>query len=260
VKRAAAGLGALFVAGAATIAPAYASTTYEGAVKFGYAITTAFTAHITNDYAVGVTSFQQGISNIQTTGSGSCTANSGDTEGPFALSFKTITVSSAGPTACNYQNAIGISVNTNDTNGFNIYESLDATATPSYYGICVTVDHGGTPSSPNTPNSTNNAGGPAVGTFNAASQLTACSAGTLLLPAPAAVTNAGLGGDAALVSAPPAGAYVASGSVPATALYTYATKTSGTVYYGQDVQLNLSTNAPATTAATHAIILYFVPS
>jgi hypothetical protein len=256
VKRAAAALGALLTAGALTTGPACASTKYEGAAQFNYTIQTSFVVHIDNDYAPGNPSFQQGVGTILTSGSGSCTGSSGDTLGSFTLSFKTITTSSAGPTGCLYQQGVGISVNSNDSNGYNIYESLDVTTAPSYYGVCVAIDHGGSPS-PNAPNTSSSLTG--VGTFTS-DVLTSCASGGILLgPAPAAVTNPGTGGDAALLTAPPAGAYVASGSVPSTAVWTYATKTSGTIFYGQDVQLNVNSDAPSGTAA-HAIILYFVPS
>jgi hypothetical protein len=258
VKRVAAGLGALFIAGAAAAGPACASTKYEGAAQYTYTIQTSFTAHIDNDYAPGNPSFQQGVGTILTSGSGTCTSSSGDTLGSYTLSFKTITLSSAGPTACLYQEGIGMSVNSNDSNGYDIYESLDTTTTTTYYGICVAVDHGGLPSV-NAPNTSGSLSG--VGTFNAGDQLTACATGGILIgPAPAAVTNPGTGGDAALLTAPPAGAYVASGALPATALFTYSTKTGGTIFYGEDVQLNLSSDAPSGTAITHALIIYFVPA
>lgn len=263
MKRAAAALGALFIAGAVTVAPASALATSEGAAKFVYSVPISFTVQLQNDYAPGNPNLTtQGAGTILTSGSGTCTGTSSDTIGTYTLSFKTVTPSSAGPTACLYQQGIGFSVDSNDTNGYTVYESLDVTTAPTYYGICVGIDNGGTPS-PNAPNTAGVLA--AVGTFTA-NVLTGCATGgTLLPPAPAAVTNADTAGAAALLTAPPTGAYVASGQGALTALWTYNTiYTGGTVtdtgFFGEDVQLNVSTNAPSGTNQSHAIILYFVSS
>jgi hypothetical protein len=246
-----------------TLAPAGARATSEGAAKFVYSVPISFTVQLENDYAPGNPSFSQGAGTILTSGSGTCTGTSGDTMGSYVLSFKTITPSSAGPTACLYQEGIGFSIDSNDPSGYTVYESLDVTSTPAYYGICVGVDHGGAPS-PNAPNTAGTLS--TVGTFNGSNQLTACgTGGTLLPPAPGAVTNAGAGGPAALLTAPPTGAYVASGVGSLTALWTYGSiYTGGTVtdtgFFGEDVQLNVSANAPSGAGQFHAIILYFVSS
>jgi len=245
-----------------TLAPAGARATSEGAAKFVYSVPISFTVQLENDYAPAT--FGQGAGTILTSGSGTCTGTSGDTEGSYVLSFKTITPSSAGPTACLYQEGIGFSIDSNDPSGYSVYESLDVTSTPTYYGICVGIDHSGGTPSPNAPNTAGTLS--TVGTFNASNQLTACgTGGTLLPPAPGAVTNADVGGPAALLTAPPTGAYVASGVGSLTALWTYGSIYNGgsvadTAYYGEDVQLNVSANAPSGAGQSHAIILYFVSS
>jgi len=261
VKRAIAGLGALIIAGA-TLAPVMAaSTTYEGAVKFTYTIPASFTAVLAVDYKTGQASFSTAAAaSVQTSGtagSGTCsTPGTPDAFNSYALSFGTITPST-GVTGCNYQQGIGISVNTNDANGYAIYETLDVSAAPSNYGICVYSD--GATATATTPSSTN-AGPPGAATFNGSNVATACaSGGTLLGPASGTIANAGLGGAVTLESSSPPGAN-ASTAPSSGALWTVSagTPATGTNFYGEDVQLDIPPAAPSVTGAAHAIIVYFV--
>jgi hypothetical protein len=256
VKRAVAALGAIFIAGAAC-APAFASTTEQGAVKFGWTVPASFTAHLASDYKTAQAAFATGTGTIQTStsaGSGTCTTPATDAFNSFALTFGTITPGT-GSTGCNYQNAIGMSVNTNDANGYNIYETLDVTSAPSNYGVCIFTD--GATATATTPASTQGTA-PAAATFNASNVATACGGtGTLLGPASGTVTNPGVGGDASLT---PTGANAST--VPSTgAIFTVAagTPATGTNFYGEDVQLNIPSSAPSVTNAAHAVIIYFVP-
>jgi hypothetical protein len=259
VKRAVAGLGALLIAGAVTLAPAGASTTYEGAVKFGWTITPSFTAHLASNVKSASAAFATGTANaIQTSGTGTCASTLGaDVYSTYTLSFGNISPGAAGATACNYQNGIGISVLTNDTSGYTIYETLDSTTAPTTdYGICV-FPASATPATTTTtsPNST----APAAGTFTG-DTLTACGgAGKLLGPASGTVNNAGVAGDATVITAPPTGAYTTT--VPTTgSIFSVASPASTTTTYflGEDVQLNVSSAASSGTFS-HAIIVYFVP-
>jgi len=254
VKRAVAGLGALLITGA-MFAPAMAVTS-TGAVKFGWTVPASFTAHIASDYTKASATFTTGPGTIQTStsaGSGTCTTpSSGDSVTSFSLSFGTITPGTA-VTGCNYQQAIGISVNTNDANGYQIFETLDVTAAPSFYGVCISTD--GATATATTPASTN-ATAPGAATFNASNVATACATGTLLGPASGTVTNPGVGGDvgsagsATDTTTPTSGAFFT---------VTAGTPATGTNFYGEDVQLNIPSAAPSVTNAAHAIILYFVP-
>jgi hypothetical protein len=260
VKRAVAGLGALLIAGAVTLAPAGASTTYEGAVKFGWTITPSFTAHLASNVKAAQAAFATGTANaIQTTttGGGTCASTLGtDVFSTYTLSFGNISPGTA-VTGCNYQNGIGISVLTNDTSGYTIYETLDSTTAPTNdYGICV-FPASATPATTTTtsPNST----APAAGTFTAGA-LTACGgAGKLLGPASGTVVNPGTAGDAAAITAPPTSAYTTT--VPSTgAIFTVASPASTTTTYflGEDVQRTVD-SAAASGTFSHAIIVYFVP-
>jgi hypothetical protein len=229
-------------------------------VKFTYTVPAAFTAHLASDYKTGQAAFATGTGTIQTSttaNSGTCTTPASDAFNSFTLSYGTVTPST-GVTGCNYQNAIGISVNTNDANGYAIYETLDVTSAPSNYGMCLYTD--GATAAATTPASTQ-ATAPGAATFNGSNVETACAgAGILVGPASGTVTNAGTGGDVALLTAPPTGAYAST--VPSTgAVFTVAAgvPATGTNFYGEDVQLNIPPAAPSVTAAAHAIIVYFVP-
>jgi len=257
VKRAVAGLGALLLAGAVSLAPAGASTTYSGAVKFGWTITSSFTAHIASNYATGASSFSTGAGVIQqSAGTGTCTTSATDAFSSYGLTFGAISTGAA-TMGCNYKNAIGISVLTNDTNGYIVYETLGVTTAPTSYGVCIFPD-GNTPTA-TTPASLN-ATAPAGGTFVAT--LTACAgSGIVLGPAPGAVVNPATGGDVALTTNPPTGSYTltaptatsifgASAIVPASTTTTY--------FLGEDVQLNIPPTAASGTFKD-AVIVYFLP-
>jgi len=254
VRKVAAALGALTIAATVSAVPAGAAT-QTGAVKFGWTIPAAFTAHLASDYKTAQSAFATGTGTIQTStsaGSGTCTTPATDAYNSYTLTFGTVTPGT-GATGCNYQNAIGISVNTNDAAGYQVYESLDVTAAPANYGICVYTD--GATATATTPASTNGTA-PGAATFNAGGVATACAgSGTLLGPASGTVTNPGVGGDVGS-----AGSATATG-LPTTAVWTVAagTPATGTNFYGEDVQLDIPTAAPSVTNAAHAIIVYFVP-
>jgi len=267
VKRAAAALGALLIAGA-TMAPAGASTTYEGAVKFGWTITNSFTAHIGTNFTSGAGSLTTGSGTIQTGGGagvGTCPAtSSGDTVATFSLSYGNISAGASATTGCNYKNAIGISVLTNDLNDFLVYETLDVTTLPTTYGVCAFADS--TTLSTTTPTSLNTtAPAAATGTFGSALTCATPSggggAGSFINIAPGSVNNPATGGDVALTGAPPTGAYTTSAPT-ATAVFGTSplvpASTTTTYFLGEDVQLNIPYTA-ASGSQTHAIILYFIP-
>lgn len=252
-RTATAAVGVMIWLGAAT-APSLAAT-QTGAVKFGWTIPAGFTAHLASNYKTGVAAFATGTGTIQqsvSAGSGTCTTTAADAFNSYTLTFGTITPGT-GATGCNFQQGIGISVNTNDANGYAVYESLDVTAAPANYGVCVYSD--GATATATTPSSTQ-ATAPAAATFNAGNVATACAgSGTLLGPATGVVSNAGVGGDVN------SGTNATATGLPGSTLYSVAAgvPATGTNFFGEDVQLNIPSSAPSVTNAAHAIIVYFVP-
>ena len=239
------------------MAPAGASTTYEGAVKFGWTITSSFTAHLASDFKANNATLATGTGVIQqSAGTGTCTTSATDAYNSYTLTFGAISPGAA-TMGCNYQNAIAMSILTNDTNGYKVYETLDTTTLPTSYGVCIFPDSA-TPSV-NTPSS-GNATAPAAGTFGAS--LTACAGtGQVLAVAPGAVVNPGVGGDVALTTAPPTGAYTLT-TPTATTIFGAAAiipaSTTTTYFLGEDVQLNIPSSAASGTF-TQAVIVYFLP-
>ena len=227
----------------------------QGAIKFTWTIPVTFTAHIASNYASGTSAFTTvGAGTIQasTPGTGTCTTPSGDAVGSYTLSFGNISPDGTHVLGCNYQDAIGISVATNDANGYKVYETLDVTTAPTNYGLCINTN--GTTATATLPATTHGTAF-AGGTF-VANVLTGCAgSGILVGPGTATISNAGTGGDVG-------GAGASSTTVPTTgAIFTVAagTPASGTNFYGEDIQLNVPPTAPSVTAAAHAIIIYFVP-
>jgi len=240
-------------------APAFASTVYEGAAKFGYTLSPSLTAHIATNYAPNVASFSTGSGTILTSsGGGSCTSPASDAYNSYTLTFGNITPPTIAGAAvgCLYQNAIGMSINSNDSNGYTIYETLDTTTTPADYGVCVYHDvSNNVPSTTTMPSGQMTAPSAAYFNFPALTIAGCLGYGIQLGNASGTVTNAGNGGDV--------GGSGASATVAPTTNSIYAvpsgTVYTGTVFFGEDVQLNVPIGAPGVTGATHAIIVYFVP-
>jgi len=239
------------------MAPAGAATTYEGAVKFGWTITSSFTAHLASNYTTGAATFSTGAGVIQqSAGTGTCTTSATDTFNSYGLTFGAISTGAA-TMGCNYKNAIGISVLTNDTNGYKVYETLGVTSAPSSYGVCIFPD-GNTPTA-TTPASLN-ATAPAGGTFGAS--LTGCAgSGIVLGPAPGATSPTATGGDVGLACTGTTGSCTTS-TPTATSIFGGAAivpaSTTTTYFLGEDVQLNIPSSA-ASGSFTDAVIVYFIP-
>ena len=179
MKKVAALAASLAIAGLGS-SPAFAAT-QTGAVKFTWTIPVSFTAHIASDYKTGQASFATGTGTVQTStsaGSGTCTTGATDAFNSYTLTFGTVTPGT-GATGCNYQNALGISVNTNDANGYTIGEAIDLAAAPTNWGVCVFSD--GATATATTPASTQGSA-PAAGTFTAGA-LTALRRGRHAAPA-----------------------------------------------------------------------------
>jgi hypothetical protein len=231
-----------------------AAVTSTGSVKYSWTIPAGFTAHIATNYLPGVASFQSGSGTIRqstSAGSGTCTTSAADTYNSFTLTFGALTPGT-GPTGCTYLQGLGISVNTNDANGYAVYEAVDTPNAGAQFGICVFSD-GGTATA-TTPASALSAA-PAAATFSGASA-TGCSGSGVLLPSAAGtITNPGGAGDVG------SGTAARSSALPSSALFSVpaGAPANGTNFYGEDVQLNIPGGAPSLASDTQALIVYFVP-
>lgn len=179
-------------------------------------------------------------------------------EANFTLTFGALTPSKTVPTGCLYKNALAVSVQSNDANGFVVNEYLDSTPTTGV-GICAFPN--GAASFPiaaavgPVPTSAR-AGNPAAATFTGMA-LTSCAAGgTIVPPGSGGVSSGGANpgnpGAAGLEYYSPSGAGVA-----------FVNKAGPTVnggvivsmYGAEDVQVNMAPNALSSPAANTGIYL-----
>jgi hypothetical protein len=245
---------ALLLLGAVSSASASAAITTTGTVKYSWTIPAGFTAHIATNYLPGAATFSTGSGTIRqstSAGSGTCTSTAADAYNSFTLTFGALTPGT-GPTGCTYLQGLGISVNTNDANGYAIYEAVDTPNAGAQFGVCVFPD-GGTASA-STPASSL-AAAPAAATFTGATATGCAGSGVLLNTASGTITNPGGAGDVGSTTA------ARSSALPSAALFSVpaGTPANGTNFYGEDVQLNIPGGAPSLASDTQALIVYFVP-
>ena len=187
---------------------------------------------------------------------GVCAGSGSETN--FTMTFGALTGRSNVSTACLYQNALAVSVQTNDGAGFVVNEYLDAAPT-SGIGICAFPNGAG--AFPFTaaiaPVATSaRSGNPAAGTFTG-NNLTSCAAGGSIVPqgtggASSGGTTPGNPGTIGLEYYSPSGAGLN--------VLTKATETSNAgsivkMYGGQDVQVNLAPGAKSTTAGQTGVYM-----
>ena len=228
---------------------ARASSTYTGGAQIQWTSAATSSLAIVTQYS---TTGTQGtaVPTLLPSAAGVCTG--AGTETGFTLTFGALTRSLAAPTACLYKNAIAIGVQTNDASGFSVSEYLDAAAATGV-GICAYPNGGA--SFPLTPaiapvSASTRSGNPAAGTYTG-QNLTSCAAGGNIIPQ-------GTGGAANAGTVPgnpgTAGLQYYSPSTSGLSLMSMSgpTVNGGAIasFYGaEDVQVNLSPNAPSSTAA-----------
>ena len=248
-------IAAALTAAASMVLPASAASTYTyGSVKLQWNVPLTATLVMHSNYnAAGA--FAGASNTLLPSSAGVCTSQAaGETD--LNLNFGNQAVSAVAGIACTYKNAVAMSLTTNAK--YTVNEYLDtAGEVPAHTGFCA-YPNGGAFGGTGTAAATQSARGadPGVGTFNAGGTLTACAAGGSVIPiAAGAISNAGAAPVAFPGSAGGAytGEYVALGA-PALALITNASPPAGTVWMGEDIQLALDANAPATGAATSAFM------
>jgi hypothetical protein len=228
---------------------AAATVNQYGSVKLQWNVAVAMNAVVHTNYT---SAFANGgaTATVGSNGSGSCTAApTGNSD--LNLVYGTITPSFSGTQGCDYQNAVGVSVQTNDTNGFAVYEYLD-TALPAGTNLCAFAND-------------------AAKTFpvTAASSITTTQYGTAptaysgaCASGGAAITNAGTIQNAGVAPAQPsatyAGEYASAAADTGQEFLTYSSAAGTAVLGGEDLQLNVSSSAASGTALTDVMTLQFV--
>lgn len=241
-------IAAAAVAAGTMVLPASAASTYTyGSVKLQWNVPLTATLNVHTNYnAAGA--FGGASNTLYASGAGVCTSQaSGETD--LNMNFGTMAVSPVAGVACTYKNAVALQLTTNAK--YQVNEYMDtATEVPTGTGFCAYANglvFGG-PGSAAATQSTRTVD-PGVGTFTAGA-LTGCGTGSVIAIASGTVSNTG--------AAPtqPNGTYTGEYLSGGTGLNVIgsATPPSGVVWAGEDIQLNLDKNAPATSGATSAFM------
>lgn len=239
-------------------AQAAAAVNQYGSVKLQWNVAVQMTAVVHTNYTVAFAG-GGGAPTIGASGTGSCGVTPG---GQTDLTMQWGTIAApVGATyqGCNYENALGVSVQTNDASGFAVYEYLDA-ALPAGTQICAYPNAGTTfPMVPAAAITTTQFGATIPGPYAAG----ACTAAagvtpTVLGVGAGALTNAGAA--PAQPNAAYTGEYVsAAAGADGFKMMGQASAAGAAVLDGEDLQMNISSAAPSTSVANNSYItLQFV--
>jgi len=221
-------------------AMAAAAVSQYGSVKLQWNVAPTMKAIVHTNYTAAFAN--AGASSVDLSNpAGTCPAAGGAGNADLTIDFGTITPSFAATVACTYTNAVGVSVQSNDNNGFQVYEYLDA-ALPAGTNLCAFAnDAAGTfpvTAAAAISTSTRNGVGPAV--YGGA-----CAANGANLTNAGVVQNAGQGpvSNANIALAPTAGEYASAAAQTGTEFVNYASAAGSAVLAGEDLQLNVGTTA-----------------
>jgi hypothetical protein len=224
-----------------------------GSVKLQWNVAVAMNAVIHTNYTAAF-AYGGAAGTIGANGAagGSCgvEANTGD----LTMVWGTITPPSGGTyEGCDYQNAVGVSVQTNDSNGFAVYEYLD-TALPAGTQLCA-FPNGGATFPITTPGATvtTTAWGTAPAAYSAG-----CAAPGKLISQAGAIQNAGGGPAAAAAPNPATGEYASGAAGIGQAIINTASTTGVAEFGAEDLQLNVDNAAASGNNISDIMTLQFV--
>lgn len=221
-----------------------------GSVKLQWNVAVALNAVIHTNYTSAF-AYGGATAAVGSNGSGSCTAAPAQTA-DLNIAFGTITPSFSGTQGCDYQNAVGVSVQTNDTAGFSVYQYLD-TAMPTGTNLCA-FPNNASKTFPITPGAT-------ITTSQWTTAPTAyggsCAAGGAAITNAGTIVNAG-GGAATYATAPATGEYATSTAGTGQQFLSYTTAAGTAVLGGEDLQLNIASSAASGNNITNIMTLQFV--
>jgi hypothetical protein len=247
-------MAAMLASVAALSGPAFAAASVPlyGSVKLQWNVQPTMNATVHTSYTSAF-AYAAPAGNLSNP-AGTCAAAGGASNADLTLDFGNITPSLSATVACTYLNAVGVSVQTNDNNGFQVYEYLDA-ALPTGTNLCAFPNTGSsfpmTPASSIT-QSARTGVGPAVYSG-------ACATGgaNLAVASGGVLTNAGAApaqpGKAGVYT----GEYSAAAAQSGTEIIGQATAAGTAVLAGEDLQLNVGPTATSG-AQTSVVTLQFV--
>ncbi len=245
------------LAGAAIVtgqALAAGTVNQYGSVKLQWNVAVAMNAAVHTNYTGAFANGGASATVDYPAGAGSCGGASpvtvtGQTD--LNIVYGTITPSFSGTTGCNYENAVGVSVQTNDSSGFAVYEYLD-TALPSGTNLCA-FPNNATKTFPIT----------AAASITTSQWTTApaaysgsCAAGGASLTNAGTITNAGVA--PVQPSATYTGEYASAAAATGQQFINYTTAAGTAVLAGEDLQLNVASSAASGTNISDVMTLQFV--
>ena len=246
----------MLASAAAMNGPAMAAATISqyGSVKLQWNVAPVLTAAVHTDYTAAFANSGAYPTLLGQPAAANCQGGGVSTD--LTVDFGTITPVLGGTAACTYPNAVGASVQTNDNNGFSVYEYLDA-APAAGINICAFPNTGA--AFPMTP-------GAAISTTTRTQATTpavyagACAAGGSAITNPGAgvLTNAGAAPAQPAAPGTYTGEYL-TGVATGTGLkmMSQATAAGSAVLAGEDLQINVG--AAATSGNANVVMtLMFV--
>jgi hypothetical protein len=219
-----------------------AGTPQYGSVKLNWTVNTTATLALVTNYPTAATFTQQTTAPVLGANpAGSCGGSGAPaSETAFNVSFGALNPSLTVPVSCLYENAVAVSVTTNDAAGFTVKEYLDS-APPTGVGLCAfTNGAGGTLAT-----TTRTAAFPNAATY-AGNNLSACAAGGTQVPV-------GTGGSSTGGTTPgnpnTAGLEYYQSATNGFTLVNSAAAATTAYLQGEDLQLNLAPGTASTTSA-----------
>jgi hypothetical protein len=225
---------------ATAVAPAFASTTVQGAVEAKWNVAATASMTLATNYATATGLQGLGANTLLPNPAGTCASATSETA--LTMTFGPITPSATAEVSCYYQRAVLADVITNDSAGYKIEEYLEAAPTT---GITFCAFPNGSIASGAGPASSNS-------TAPASYTGSACAAGgTVLVPGTGGAVNSG---------AQQPGASPATAVAPAAGDFIWASTTSATagLNYGEDLQINLAANQASSVSDQSYIVIALV--
>ncbi len=235
---------------AAMSSQAFAAATVNqyGSVKLQWNVAVAMNAVVHTNYTAAF-AFGGANATLGANPAGGCGTSTTNTD--LNLQFGTVTPTFGSTQSCDYQNAVGVSVQTNDSNGFAVNQYLDA-ALPAGTNLCA-FPNNAAKTFPVTPAAaiTTTAWAAAPAAYAGA-----CAAGGANLTNAGAITNPGA------APAQPAAAYTgeyASSAAPAGSVFiSNATAAGAPLIGGEDLQLNVASTAASGNNISAVMTLQFI--
>lgn len=248
MKRALA-LVALLASAAAMSGPALAAPAVSlyGSVKLQWNVAPAMKATVHTSYTAAF-AYAAPAGNLANP-AGTCPAAGGAGNADLTIDYGNIQPSFGATVACTYLNAVGVSVQSNDNNGFEVYQYLDA-ALPAGTNLCAFPNTGAAfPMMPGASITTSTRSGVGPAVYGGS-----CAAGGAAITNAGVVQNAGQGpvSNANISLAPTSGEYASAAAQTGQKMIADPAAAGTAVLAGEDLQMNVG---PTATSGAQNVIM-----